>query len=219
MNELILLPCSVRGGAGRGNSSVDGVTRVRRQLAKYIIRKLGAGKMNAFLARVFRSTIWPFSITFAGKFYSFERGRRSDVTGKSFCFCVIIFRVRWRVHTLSWPFYNIVLFSFSFFIFQTFFFSFRWRILLNFFSVSSVSLLRSSCKNFEMDARGIKCVCIFGIVASRYYVDNAILIYGGLISYRMKRRIVDCRGNRRWSPLISLGIALWGSPKLIEALK
>lgn len=158
---------------------------------------------------------------FRGQVLQFWEGEEegSNVTGKSFCFCVIIFRVRWRVHTLSWPFYNIVLFSFSFFIFQTFFFSFRWRILLNFFSVSSVSLLRSSCKNFEMDARGIKCVCIFGIVASRYYVDNAILIYGGLISYRMKRRIVDCRGNRRWSPLISLGIALWGSPKLIEALK
>lgn len=217
MNELILLPCSVRGGAGRGNSSVDGVTRVRRQLAKYIIRKLGAGKMNAFLARVFRSTIWPFSITFAGKFYSFERGRRRGATWpvKAFAFAWLFFEssdasIRW-----------VDLFIISFF----FLFHFSFSKLFSFLFADAFSWIFSpfrycsSCKNSEMDARGIKCVCIFGIVASRYYVDNAILIYRGLIAYRMKRRIVDCRGNRRWSPLISLGIALWGSPKLIEALK
>lgn len=102
MNELILLPCSVRGGAGRGNSSVDGVTRVRRQLAKYIIRKLGAGKMNAFLARVFRSTICPFSITFAGKFYSFEGKGGGEATWavKAFAFAWLFFEsgdasIRW----------------------------------------------------------------------------------------------------------------------------
>lgn len=138
MNELILLPCSVRrGGESEGETPWMVLPRVRCQLAKYIIRKLPAGKMNVFLARVFRPTVAIFD-NFRRQVLQFWEGATWPIKA----FARDYFRVRWRVHTLSWPFYNIVSFFF-------FFFSFSKRSI---FSVSSV-FRHSSCKKSEFRLR------------------------------------------------------------------